>query len=173
MFIYVKQMLLCALFCLFPLEPHTSYFLSVRSLPFFTYSHTKSSQNIGVWPQSHPCFVCFEWRASHNHSSFLLSIHHCPLTLCALLCCHPILTSRLFTNEFVKRQRKITCRLKAPARPPLFVGRNDDHFDRDRCPQQIDHLLVSQRHCGHLADLHQPTALPQSGLPGKAVFLHL
>ena len=26
---------------------------------------------------------------------------------------------------------------------------------------------------GHLADLHQPAALPQAGLPGKPIILHL
>lgn len=78
-------------------------------------------------------------------------------------------------NSFMQVRVNGTRRAAAhtPAGSALFVGRNDDHLDRHRGPQQVDHLLVGQRHGGHLADLHQPAALPQSGLPGEAVLLHL
>lgn len=60
-----------------------------------------------------------------------------------------------------------------PARSAFIVRGDDDHFDRDRRPQQVDHLLVSQRHGRHLANLHQPTPLSETCLPSEAVLLHL
>lgn len=50
---------------------------------------------------------------------------------------------------------------------------NDDHFDGDRGPQEVDHLLVGQRGHRHFANLHQPAALPEPGLPGVTIGLHL
>lgn len=50
---------------------------------------------------------------------------------------------------------------------------DNDNFHRDRCSQEIDHLLVAQSGHRHLADLHQPAALPQPCLPGIAVGLHI
>lgn len=50
---------------------------------------------------------------------------------------------------------------------------NDDHFDGDRGPEEVDHLLVGQRgHC-HLANFHQSAALPEPGLPSVTIGLHL
>ena len=43
-----------------------------------------------------------------------------------------------------------------------------DHFDAHRRAQQVDHLLVGERGDDHLADLHQPAALPQPCLPSEA-----
>lgn len=43
-----------------------------------------------------------------------------------------------------------------------------DHFDAHRCAQQVDHLLVGKCGYNHLADLHQPAALPQPCFPSKA-----
>lgn len=48
-----------------------------------------------------------------------------------------------------------------------------NHPDSDRRPEEIDHLLVRKRRHRHLADLHQSAALPESGLPGVTVGLHL
>lgn len=47
------------------------------------------------------------------------------------------------------------------------------HFDADGRAQEVDHLLVGEGGHRHLADLHQPAALPQSRLPGKAERLHV
>lgn len=44
--------------------------------------------------------------------------------------------------------------INTPAGSTFFVRWNDDHFDRDRGPQQVDHLLMTQRHSRHLAYLH-------------------
>lgn len=88
---------------------HTSFFLCARSLPLFTHTHAKSSQNIGVCPLFHPSFCVFEWRASCTHSSSLLSLHYCTLllTLSTLLCCHllsqHLYSPQLFTNECKKQ----------------------------------------------------------------------
>lgn len=60
-----------------------------------------------------------------------------------------------------------------PAGRGVLVGRNDDHLHGDRGAQEVDHLLVRERRHGNLADLHQPAALPQAGLPGVTVRLHL
>lgn len=48
-----------------------------------------------------------------------------------------------------------------------------NHLDADGCAQQVDHLLVGESGHDHLADLHQPAALPESGLPGEAEGLHV
>lgn len=50
---------------------------------------------------------------------------------------------------------------------------NDDHFDGDRGPEEVDHLLVGQRGHRHLANLHQSAALSEPGLPSVTVGLHL
>ena len=50
---------------------------------------------------------------------------------------------------------------------------DDDHLHSDGGPEQVDHLLVRQRGHRHLANLHQSAALPEPGLPGVAVGLHL
>lgn len=47
------------------------------------------------------------------------------------------------------------------------------HLDGDGGPEEVDHLLVRQRRHCHLADLHQSAALPEAGLPGVTVRLHL
>lgn len=60
-----------------------------------------------------------------------------------------------------------------PSRSAVFVRLDDDHLDGDGGPQQVDHLLVGERGDGHLADLHQPAALPQPRLPGEAEGLHV
>lgn len=52
------------------------------------------------------------------------------------------------------------------------MWRNDDHLNSDGGPKKVDHLLVGQRGHGHFANLHQPAALPEPGLPGVAVGLH-
>ena len=48
-----------------------------------------------------------------------------------------------------------------------------NHFDTDGCAQQVNHLLVGESSDSHLADLHQPAALPQPRLPGEAEGLHV
>lgn len=48
-----------------------------------------------------------------------------------------------------------------------------NHLDTDGCAQQVDHLLMGESSDGHLADLHQPAALPQPCLPGEAKGLHV
>lgn len=53
------------------------------------------------------------------------------------------------------------------------MGLDYNHFDSDRGAKEVDHLLVGERGDGHLADLHQPAALPQPGLPGEAKGLHV
>jgi len=60
-----------------------------------------------------------------------------------------------------------------PARGAVFVRLDDDHLDGDGGAQQVDHLLVGERGHRHLADLHQPAALPQARLPGEAEGLHV
>lgn len=50
---------------------------------------------------------------------------------------------------------------------------NDDHLDSNRGSEQVDHLLVRQRGHSHLANLHQSAALPEPGLPGVTIGLHL
>ena len=60
-----------------------------------------------------------------------------------------------------------------PARGAIFVRLDDDHLDGDGGTQEVDHLLVGERGDGHLADLHQPAALPQPRLPGEAKGLHV
>lgn len=62
---------------------------------------------------------------------------------------------------------------KLPSWRSVFVGLNDDHFDGHRRAQQVNHLLVGERGHGHLADLHQPAALPQARLPSEAERLHV
>lgn len=53
------------------------------------------------------------------------------------------------------------------------MGGDDDNLHCDGRSQEIDHLLMAQSgHC-HLADLHQPAALPQPRLPGVAIGLHV
>ena len=60
-----------------------------------------------------------------------------------------------------------------PAGRGVLVRRDDEHPDGDGGAQQVDHLLVRERGHGHLADLHQAASLPQAGLPGVPVRLHL
>lgn len=55
----------------------------------------------------------------------------------------------------------------------VIMGGNNDNFHRDGCSQEINHLLVAQSGHRHLADLHQPAALPQPCLPGIAVGLYV
>lgn len=163
-----------ASFRLFPLEPHI---VSFSPFVCFLFSRTPTQNPPRTLESGHyltNAFVCLREQRPALTPGSLLSFHCCLLTLSNAdayllnICIHQ---SR-FHNEslsLVWLQRHFN----TPARPPLFVRRDDDDFDRDRRPQQVDHLLVSQRHRGHLADLHQPTALSQSCLPGKAVFLHL
>lgn len=60
-----------------------------------------------------------------------------------------------------------------PAGCAVVEGWDDDHLDSDRGTQQVNHLVVGQCDHGHLADFHQPAALPEAGLPGKPIVLHL
>ena len=60
-----------------------------------------------------------------------------------------------------------------PPRGAVVMWGDDDDLHCDRCSQEVDHLLMAQGGHGHLADLHQPAALPQPCLPGIAVGLHI
>ena len=60
-----------------------------------------------------------------------------------------------------------------PAGCAVVIGLDDDHPDGDGGAEQVDHLLVGERGNCHLADLHQPAALPQASLPGEAEGLHV
>ena len=53
------------------------------------------------------------------------------------------------------------------------MGRDDGDGDRHAGLQEVHHLLVGQRADRVFADLHQPAALSQPGLPGVAEVLHL
>jgi hypothetical protein len=53
------------------------------------------------------------------------------------------------------------------------LRRNDRDGDHDGGFEQVDHLVVGKGGHGHLANLDQSGTLPQSGLPGEAVGLHL
>lgn len=83
----------------------------------------------------------------------------------------------MFHQQPTFKTKSGLCCLKAggilPSRSAIFVRLDDDHLNGDGGPQQVDHLLVSERGDGHLADLHQPAALPQPCLPGEAEGLHV
>lgn len=50
---------------------------------------------------------------------------------------------------------------------------NNDHLDSNGGSEEVDHLLVGQRGHRHLANLHEPAALPEPRLPSITVGLHL
>ncbi len=60
-----------------------------------------------------------------------------------------------------------------PSGSSVLIRLDDDHLDADGGAQQVDHLLVGQRGHRHLTDLHQPAALPQTGLPRVSERLHV
>ena len=60
-----------------------------------------------------------------------------------------------------------------PSGGAIFMRLDYHHFDTDGCAQQVDHLLVGESSDSHLADLHQPAALPQPSFPSEAEGLHI
>ncbi len=63
--------------------------------------------------------------------------------------------------------------MAALARRSVRMRRYNRHSDGTRGLEQIDHLLVGERGDGVAADLDEPAALAQAGLPGVAEVLHL
>ncbi len=63
--------------------------------------------------------------------------------------------------------------MAALARRTVRMGRNNGDSNRPRGLEQIDHLLVGERGDRVAADLDEPAALAQAGLPGVAEVLHL
>ena len=53
------------------------------------------------------------------------------------------------------------------------MGLDDDHLHSHRCPEKVDHLLVSQCGHGHFADLHKAAPLAKAGLPRKTKRFHV
>lgn len=89
------------------------------------------------------------------------------ICFCYVSCLCPFARREVARREVNKRCGGL------PSGGAVLVGLDYDHLDADGGAQQVNHLLVGEGRDGHLADLHQPAALPQPGLPGEAEGLHV